>query len=558
MIGDAYFQLRAQVGTGLFSLLRLASEEEGGDGALASLRAAQAGLRESFLFLALGLPGGESAALLNSLFEREFCGAAAEPATVDKTAVFQHAEEPRDELLSTSLIACHRPHIFLRDFAVIESAALDPSRQGRSLLNDLAPYLPRAGAIFFVAPATGSVAAEIWDFLQRFGRDALKRSVFVIWQAHPASSGESTLAVKRLRQAMLKNLSQAAPIFIVSGSDRASHDKLLRWIENEVIFSAPRRARLMEVDNLAHDALRAIAAPPRAAELAWQRTAAQLRRLREDLVDREEQSQRQIAGLLWSLAQGFDAVRRRGESLLLPHLRLAGFVRENAAWQAEFVSEVETSARESLAAQTRGALTALETDLRLAAGEHHQAGREVLPGEPVVPAFSWDETYAAVSRLETPLDLQRMISSEFPRAVLFLRLPFLATMGAFAVLLGVWPVIGWIAPLALLTAGSATFVLVLAFLIRRSVIDAFGHHVTANRTALLTAIEPSLRAASTQFYAALARPLDSRIAAHEAQRQRHEPLLSRVDQLQQTFVKIADDLRADRISPPPPEEPESI
>src|SRR3954464_3586507 len=97
MIGDAYFQLRAQVGTALFSLLRLATEAGSSDGALSALRSAQSGLRESFLFLTLGPAGSGKSTLLNSLFEREFCGAS-EPATAGRTAVFQHADEARDEV----------------------------------------------------------------------------------------------------------------------------------------------------------------------------------------------------------------------------------------------------------------------------------------------------------------------------------------------------------------------------------------------------------------------------------------------------------------------------
>src|SRR5262245_6125828 len=105
MIGDAYFQLRAQVGTALFSLLRLATEAGGCDGSLTALRSAQSGLRQPFLFLTLGPPGSGKSTLLNSLFERQFCGAA-EPAAAEKTAVFQYGDEARDEARSASLVVC--------------------------------------------------------------------------------------------------------------------------------------------------------------------------------------------------------------------------------------------------------------------------------------------------------------------------------------------------------------------------------------------------------------------------------------------------------------------
>ena len=96
MIGDAYFQLRAQVGTGLFSLLRLAAEAGSQESTQAALRAAQTSLREGFTFAVLGPQGAGKSALLNALFEREFCGAT-EPATVGRLAVFQYGEESRDD-----------------------------------------------------------------------------------------------------------------------------------------------------------------------------------------------------------------------------------------------------------------------------------------------------------------------------------------------------------------------------------------------------------------------------------------------------------------------------
>lgn len=543
MIGDAYFQLRAQVGTALFSLLRLATEAGAGDGSLTALRSAQAGLRESFLFLTLGPSGSGKSTLLNSLFERPFCGAA-EPVAAQKTAVFQHGDEARDEARSASLVVCHRPHIFLRDFTIVDAAS--PALPGLAPLENLDPYLLRADVVFYVVSAAGKANAETWEFLQRLSRELLRRVVFVVWQSDRVSPDEAANTVKRLRQAMLKNLAHACPIFAASEKDRAGREKLVRWIENEVIFSEPRRARLSDIDRLAHEALREIAGKPAATEQAWQRNAVQLRYLREDLAEREEQSQRQIAGLLWSLAQSFDALRERGEFLLSSDLGLTGLVKGDLRWLPQLVSEIETQSRESLHVQTEDAIDTLESDLRHSAADHDEACRQFLPGEAVRPPISRREIADAIKKLDRPLDLAPLLAGEVTRASLLLRLPALAAAGAFAVVLGALPVAGLVPGVAILAAASAIFVIVLAMLLRRSVVAAFGQHMTANRAALLTATEAPLREASTRFYAALAEPLDARIASHGDERQRHEPLLTRVQQLEQTFAKIAEDLRMER------------
>src|SRR5258708_1372703 len=103
----------------------------------------------------------------------------------------------------------------------------------------------------------------MWSFLSRLGRDVLKRLVFVVWQSDRVSAEEGASAVKRLRQAMLKNLGQACPIFTGSTADRVGREKLVRWIESEVICSTSRRQRLREIEDAARVTLRKIVARPR-------------------------------------------------------------------------------------------------------------------------------------------------------------------------------------------------------------------------------------------------------------------------------------------------------
>ena len=84
----------------------------------------------------------------------------------------------------------------------------------------------------------------------------------------------------------------------------------------------------------------------------------------------------------------------------------------------------------------------------------------------------------------------------------------------------------------------------LAFLLRRNVIATFGRHFAENRAAMLAALEPQLRAASENFYGALVPALDARAEQLAGAGQRNEPLLARLQQIEETFSRLEADLRA--------------
>lgn len=541
MIGDAYFQVRSQVGTALFSLLRLASETSAGVVASADIHAAQEELREPFVLVTLGSSDRGKTALLNALFEREFC-ATADSATTGKLVVFQHGDEARDSVRTASVIDRQRPDIFLRNFTIVHTPG---DALPVSLLPEIGNYLPAADVIFFVI-APGDSAAESWDFLARLGREALRRMVFVVWQADRAAVEEAAMAVKRLRQSMLKGLGQACPIFTVGLQESNGRGKLIRWLESEVVFSARRRMHLEQLDQLARQALRGIIEEPQAAAHAWQRAEAQLRRLEAALAEREEQTERQIAGSLWTLAQSFDVQRQRGESLLHPHLLLTELARNRGGWRAEFAREMEAQACESFAACVTDTLALLQADLRQAYAEHQHDCRatlgEELPGE--CPQFPPEKLAETIGRLSPPLDMERVLVEATTRASRLLRWPVLAAAGAGLLALGALPFVGVVAGAFSLAAGAAVLALVLGLVLRQGVVASFGRDFTANRAAVIGAIETPLRRASEEFYAEVRRPLEGRLTAHAAERHRHEPLLARIQQLEETFTRIARELKS--------------
>jgi hypothetical protein len=353
---------------------------------------------------------------------------------------------------------------------------------------------------------------------------------------------------------MLKNLGQACPIFIGSAADRAAREKLERWIETEIIFSASRQAKLREIDETARAALREIIDKPRLARQALDRQREQLRRLRENLTDREVQSERQVAGALWALRQSADGLRRRGEDLLRQYLGPVALLWKRRFAADDFAQEIEIQAHASFEVQLHDQLVALETDLRESATEYYRESREALPGvgpapPPEFPRASLEEKLLAVG---PPLEVSRVTLESFNRGVRALRWLRFAVIGVVIVMLGDLVTGRFSTVLAALAGAAIVFVLLLAFLLRRNVIAAFGRHFAENRTALVTALEPELRSAAANFYYTLVPMLDARAEQLAGAGRRDEPLLDQLHQIEETFSRIEADLRTGLARPGEP------
>jgi hypothetical protein len=61
---------------------------------------------------------------------------------------------------------------------------------------------------------------------------------------------------------------------------------------------------------------------------------------------------------------------------------------------------------------------------------------------------------------------------------------------------------------------------------------------------MLSAVEPALRSAGEKFFAGFDPAIESRADELSTERERGEPLLSRLQQIEETFSRIEADLRA--------------
>jgi hypothetical protein len=351
---------------------------------------------------------------------------------------------------------------------------------------------------------------------------------------------------------MLRNLGQACPIFTGSKIDPASREKLERWIESEVILSEARRGRLREIDAVARETLREIVAKPRAQRHALDREIHRVKEMRGQLDDWREQLHRQVAGALWALAQTFDGMRRGGESLLRSHLRLTDLLWKRSVPPQQFAHEVEAHVHGSFSLHLHDQLVALEEDLQESAREHLRGDSDAdAPETPApenpelakMPEFPRAAVEETLANLDAPLDAARVIDEAYTAAVRLLQLPALAAVGAVAIAAGAALAGQPSLEVAILAGAVCVFVVILGIILRRNIIATFGRHFIANRAIMLSAVEPALRSAGEKFFAGFDPAIEYRAGELAAERERCEPLLSRLQQIEETFSRMEADLR---------------
>ncbi|HEX8294864.1 MAG TPA: GTPase [Chthoniobacteraceae bacterium] len=541
MIGDGYFQLRAQIGTSLFSLNKLARDFDGTEESLAALQALQARLREPFLFLTLGPAGAGKSMLLNALFGREFAGGT--PFT-GRAVVFRYGAETRDQPVAEDFVEAQRPYVFLRDFTVVDTPGLQAPAASPELLTR---FLPSADLVLFVFPVKGD-AASAWEFLTSLERDQLRRFIFLVQGCDLVTPDEVLLSVKRLRHTMLARLNQACPIFTVSALTRAGLEKVERYIESEIIASDARCQKLREVCEAGSALLHELAAGPRLALQAAERNAERGEHLRLTAMDRKDQSLRHVGGALWPITKIFDAAQGRGEELLRKKLGLLGLRKDSPEWWRRFHHEVEERSREGVRRHLELSLEHLEADLIGARDGRAEASAHPAAANGSREPLDRSALLARLGQVLADCDPDHVTTRAVTAAARgfsgTLRWPKIAAALSLAALLAAWLTSQFFpaaVAVAVLTIGSA---LVFALLKRREVLATLQLQMNRRREAVLVGIEEVVRAAIQRFYQELTSTLDGLEAAAIRDRENCQPALTRVHQLKEAFDKCLADVAA--------------
>lgn len=541
MIGDAYFQLRAQIGTSLFSLAKLARDLDAQEPALASLQELQGGLREPFLFVTVGESGAGKSALLNALFGRDFAGDAA---FTGRAVVFRHSAESRDVPVTDELIEAERPHIFLRDFTIVEAAGFGTPAATPEVMQR---FLPTADVVLFVFPAGGDAPAA-WEFLRTADRELLRRFVFLVQQAD-AVEGELLLdAVLGFHDRLRDTVGEPRPIFAISAHTRAGLEKLERFLDAEIIGSPARFQRLREICTAADNLLFELGGRTRTAAATAERKLKFADEQQLALAESRNEALRGLDRDLWSLTQIFEAAQRRGSEMLRRRINQADLWTAAIDWREGFDRELEGRVREGVVRNVQLAAEHCDVTLRAAWTAQVEELQKCDPTE--LGGFPDDcaEHVAALGRTiaecDPPGATTNAVIDRFVAARAVLRLPALV-FAASAVL----AVVAWFTGIFL---GAAIVFVAVAFaatalaptLLRENLITALRLAMAARREAILSRVETEMRAEIDRVIGRLKEGLAAVAERGKQERADTQPLLDRIVQLAELFDRSIDEIEA--------------
>ncbi len=567
MLGESFFQARADLGTALFSLSTLAHDLRAPQETIRTLNELGTSLREPFLFVVAGEVKAGKSSLLNALFGREFCRVDVLPAT-DKIYVFKHADAERDVHVSPQLTECHRTSPVLRDFNIVDTPGTNTIVPEHEEITR--QFLPLADLCLCVFSTANPWGASAWQFLQHLHKKWLKKVVFVLQQRDLRSAAEVETVLAHMRQTMLQKIGESCPIFAVSAKQaweakhtedadaraRLLHESGFDALENHIASSvtdgSARAEKLGSVCRSAQVIFSDFNRQTTSAAATLETDPLKLRELRAVLDERREQSMRQVGGMLWTIAQASERTQEQGEELLREKLTFAGTVKlmfGKRGLEKFFQTELENRQRETMTKILRESLELIEADMRSVWKQLHELMKHSFASHelPLLPDFAQQRTellnkidLALIERTQGA-EFQRQMQRVFADTASWLRLPagVFAAGGIGAVLAGaltkatLLDITGTIAGVGAL-AGT-----VVALAKRRKILAEYRRQMNEKREAMVRAIEDHLRHAVTRFYLELEQVFQPIEAFAEAQKKILEPSLAAVRDLDGKLARCA-------------------
>ncbi len=213
MIGQAYFDLRAQLGKDLFQLAQIVREHGGSVDDTHIIENIIASLDDPFIFVVVGEVNTGKSTFLNALFGADFSRTGVMP-TTDKVYFFKHGPVVRSVPVTPTLEEVHVPCAFLRDFHIVDTPGTNSIESEHQQITER--FVPAADLIVFVFSAMNPWGASAWQFLDKVHRHWLRNVIFVLQQSDLRTAEEIQVISDYMRQLCQQRYGREFPLFAVS------------------------------------------------------------------------------------------------------------------------------------------------------------------------------------------------------------------------------------------------------------------------------------------------------------------------------------------------------
>ena len=567
MIADTYLQLRTELESALAALLKLSSEIRRDPASLNTVQGLLTDIREPLLFVVVGEVKSGKSSLLNALFGQEFAKVDVLPAT-DKVYIFRYADREATVEVSPQLTERHQPIAFLRDFNVVDTPGTNTIVPQHQTITE--GFIPRADLVLFVFSVTNPWTQSAWTLLDLVQKKWLKNVVFVLQQSDLRDEAEIEIIRGHLEDTAMQKLGFKPPTFAVSArkallARTTGVDKERLWRESQfgpleeqisrmVTESGARMQKLQSTARTADLILGEVAEELRGSFAVILRDEQHLSRLTGFLQSRKEQTLRQVAGFVRGVERACRECTEQGTELLRRKLSIwktwrLVFNREQ--WQHEFQDEVEAKLRQTVQPQVENAVQLLETDLRGLWPQLQDTIEAQFASEgktrmtKTIPDFARQRRELLQSIQLTLIEriagkgVEEELGRMFRESAAWLRLPAgVAAAGTLATILSAMIHASVVDVTGIIATSAVVVGTVFAVGRRRKIISAYEEEMTSKTGELTRTIEKQMEHAIELFYKEIEAAFQPLAAFCSAERKRYEPLLKRVDDLQQTFAGV--------------------
>jgi hypothetical protein len=420
--------------------------------------------------------------------------------------------------------------------------------------------------------------ASAWELLRYVNQRWLKNVVFVLQQADLREPTEVEVIKQHLRETASQKLGLVPPIFAVSArkaflARTSGVDKERLWQQSNFAGFEQHISRM--VDDSRHGLPKLISACQTATVIlvdistrvenilaTLTHDEEQLQRLEGILVERKEQTLRQVGGFLRGIEQACRRCEEEGKQLLERNLsfwRTWRLVFGKSGWQARFQADLEAKMRELIQPQVENALQLLETDLRglwpqlQDTIEHQFKGDSRLTLSQTIPDFA-RQRRELLQAVELTLvervagrGMEAQLERMFRETATWLRLPAgVAAAGGIATIIAALSSAAVADVTGIIAASAAVIGTFVAFGRRRKILSEYHRQMAAKRQELVAAIEEQLRHAIDLFYAEIGSVFQPLRAFCAAERKRYDPVFTRVQEIEKRLAELRGEMSRTR------------